>query len=268
MSTIVLAGCGAHPSSMGKSARRSAAPTRQALTWVARHPALLGSVHGGTGLQGPSRITGRAPYSTTVQTSEGSYTVSVWETTSSLPINRVNPAHPAYLRARRPIASWSVEYLPITAQASKTSPYAGLLPGGFIAPTGSGKPISIARHVAGTQYASGTQPGGAVGNTLAVPFILWHDGPWTVECFGPAALTMAKTTAQALRQHPLPAAQKGLLVVGNQHPGQPQPFSYLTWYHNAFTLTLSDPAPNAANIQETLAMAASWRAWPGLAHQP
>ena len=277
-STIVAGGGingkpGATPATttaVSASSRSPAPPVvvKNTLTWIAHHKQFLRGMRGTTALQGPGTLPGHTPYSATVQLQPviNTYGVALWETTKPWGINQFNPNQlskangtPRYsssLRVQSSIASWTVTQGILSSRRLRTGTVEAL-PGTFIKPLGSGLPLRLT-GIDATFYTHGTDPGGTLGNTMAANFVLWHQAQWIFEAEGPAAKTWAQTMVNTIQISHLPKAQVGVLVLRATRQGTY--WTTLTWYQQPYTVIFWS-APSPTNLQTTLAMVASWRAW-------
>lgn len=261
LGSSILVGCGINHTGATPSPHpiRETSVVTKALTWVAEHREMMQRLGGRTALQGPATLTGKAPYSATVQLQPvvNAYSVSLWETIKPLGINQFNPNQ--IRKANGPqssIASWNVTQSILSSRRLRTGTVEAL-PGTFIKPLGSGLPLHLA-GIAATFYTHGTDPGGTVGNTMVANFVLWHQAQWIFEAEGPAAKKWAQTMINTIQIAHLPKAQVGVLVLRATRQGTY--WTTLTWYQQPYTVIFWS-APGPTNLQTTLAMVGTWQAW-------
>ena len=203
-----------------------------------------------------------------LQPTSNEYFVSLWETTKPMGINQFNPnqltkangtmRHSSALRVQSPIANWTVNWLPLSTNHPAPTGTAGDY--GYIQPLTPGVLLSLRNGITGTLYTRGTDPGGTVGNTETIPFILWHEGQWTFESIGSSAKSLARTMVNVVQVSQLPKAEAGFLIVSSTRKNA-GPSTSLTWYQHPYIISFSSSTHGPTNLQASLFMADSWRTW-------
>ncbi len=278
LGSTIVGGCGingklgatpATTTAVSASSRSPVPPivVKNTLSWVAQHHALMQSVGGTAALQGPSTLPGSAPYAATVflEPINNQYSVTLWETTKPMGINQFNPnqlvepngtmRHSSLLRVQHPIAQWQLEksLASLTSSHQQSATIAALA--GDIEPIGVGVPVVLPHGLSGTLYTKGTDPGGTVGNSMTVKFVLWHEAQWTFEAVGANPQAAARTMVRTIRLSRLPRAQSGLVEFINHTS------TVISWYQHPYIINFSSARQDPTNLQAALTMVESWRTW-------